>query len=36
LSEVARGLRRIGWTPAPLLERLARENKTFSEFKGSP
>jgi 3-hydroxyacyl-CoA dehydrogenase len=35
LSEVARGLRRIGWTPAPLLERLARENKTFSEFKGS-
>jgi 3-hydroxyacyl-CoA dehydrogenase len=44
LGEVARGLRRIAaapksdaafWTPAPLLERLARENKTFSEFKGS-
>jgi 3-hydroxyacyl-CoA dehydrogenase len=44
LSEVARGLRRIAatpnadaafWTPAPLIERLARENKTFSEYKGS-
>jgi 3-hydroxyacyl-CoA dehydrogenase len=44
LSEVARGLRRIAaapganavfWTPATLLDRLARENKTFSEFKGA-
>ena len=43
LSEVVRTLRRIAavpgtdtafWTPAPLLERLARENKTFSEYTG--
>jgi 3-hydroxyacyl-CoA dehydrogenase len=44
LSEVTRVLRRIAsspgadvefWTPAPLLERLALEGKTFAEFKGS-
>jgi 3-hydroxyacyl-CoA dehydrogenase len=44
LIEVERTLRRIAsspgadaafWTPAPLLARLAREGKTFSEFKGS-
>jgi 3-hydroxyacyl-CoA dehydrogenase len=44
LSEVARALRRIAsspgsdaafWTPAPLLARLAQENKTFSAYKGS-
>ena len=43
LSEVVRTLGRIAavpgtdmafWTPAPLLERLARENKTFSEYTG--
>jgi 3-hydroxyacyl-CoA dehydrogenase len=44
LSEVARALRRIAaspdsdaafWTPAPLLARLAQENRTFSAYKGS-
>jgi 3-hydroxyacyl-CoA dehydrogenase len=44
LSEVARALRHIAaepnadqtfWTPAPLLERLASEGKSFSAFKGS-
>jgi 3-hydroxyacyl-CoA dehydrogenase len=44
LSEVARALRRIAaqpqadktfWTPAPLLERLAHDGKTFSAYKGS-
>jgi 3-hydroxyacyl-CoA dehydrogenase len=44
LITVARALSRIAteggadatfWTPAPLLARLAREGKTFSEFRGS-
>jgi 3-hydroxyacyl-CoA dehydrogenase len=44
LGEVARALRRIAaapgadtafWTPAPLLGRLARDNISFSEYKGS-
>src|SRR3984885_1477507 len=44
LMTVARALSRIAavqgadaafWTPAPLLTRLAREGKTFSEFRGS-
>jgi 3-hydroxyacyl-CoA dehydrogenase len=44
LLTVARALSRIAavpgadaafWTPAPLLTRLAREGKTFSEFRGS-
>jgi 3-hydroxyacyl-CoA dehydrogenase len=44
LSEVARALSRIAaapgadaafWTPAPLLQRLAQEGKTFSGYKGS-
>jgi 3-hydroxyacyl-CoA dehydrogenase len=44
LITVARALSRIAavpgadagfWTPAPLLTRLAREGKTFSEFRGS-
>jgi 3-hydroxyacyl-CoA dehydrogenase len=44
LIDVARALRRMAsspgadrefWTPATLLARLAREGKTFSEFKGS-
>jgi 3-hydroxyacyl-CoA dehydrogenase len=44
LRDIALGLRRIAaqagadaisWTPAPLLENLAREGKTFGEFKGS-
>jgi 3-hydroxyacyl-CoA dehydrogenase len=44
LTTVARALTRIAavgganaafWTPAPLLARLAREGKTFSEFTGS-
>jgi 3-hydroxyacyl-CoA dehydrogenase len=44
LSVVARALRHIAvqpqadrsfWTPAPLLERLAQEGKTFSDYKGS-
>jgi 3-hydroxyacyl-CoA dehydrogenase len=45
LATVARTLSRIAaaggpnvafWTPAPLLARLAREGKTFSESTGSP
>jgi 3-hydroxyacyl-CoA dehydrogenase len=44
LTTVARGLSRIAaapgadaafWTPAPLLSRLAREGRTFSESAGS-
>jgi 3-hydroxyacyl-CoA dehydrogenase len=44
LHDVARSLEGIAaqpgsdsgvWTPAPLLTRLAREGRTFSEFKGS-
>jgi 3-hydroxyacyl-CoA dehydrogenase len=44
LSEVARALSRLAaapgadatfWTPAPLLQRLAQEGKTFSGYKGS-
>jgi 3-hydroxyacyl-CoA dehydrogenase len=35
LSEVARSLRHMGATPAPLLARLAQEGKTFGSFKGS-
>src|SRR5258708_7254852 len=43
LSEVARAIKAIAlqtradkafWTPAPLLERLAQEGKTFSAYKG--
>jgi 3-hydroxyacyl-CoA dehydrogenase len=35
LSEVARSLRHMGASPAPLLARLAQEGKTFSALKGS-
>jgi 3-hydroxyacyl-CoA dehydrogenase len=35
LGEVARALARIDAAPAPLLQRLAQEGKTFSGYKGS-